>query len=147
MHAYTLCLHLVDNQCINTYTLYHTLVCRTLLLMRLCCSGCGHHASEHRRLTAVDEMVREEVEKVKSVRCSHLIPLNEIPRSPVFKPHDPIPIPYDSEPDQVCIAIQLQFCLKSCPHGLYIVHARIQTRLAKSIHVPAIYAVELSQIK
>jgi hypothetical protein len=73
----------------------------TLLLMRLGCKGCGHHGSQHRRLTAVDQMVREEVEKVGAVRCSHLIPLNEIPHSPLFRPHDPIPIPYDSDHDQV----------------------------------------------
>ena len=93
--------------------------------MRLCCSGCGHHASEHRRLTAVDKMVREEVEKVKSVRCSHLIPLNEIPRSPVFKPHDPIPIPYDSEPDQVCV--ELFNCNSACKvvHMVYALHCTI----------------------
>ena len=69
--------------------------------MRLGCKGCGHHGSEHRRLTGVDQMVREEVERVLAVRCSHLIPLNEIPHSPVFRPHDPIPIPYDSDHDQV----------------------------------------------
>ena len=49
----------------------------------------------------MDQMVREEVERVATVRCSHLIPLNEIPHSPVFRPHDPIPIPYDSDQDQV----------------------------------------------
>ena len=81
-----------------------------LLLMRLCCKGCGHSGSEHRRLTAVDGMVREEVERAGNVRCSHLIPLNEIPTSPVFRSHDPIPIPYDSDLDQVYPMLLLKTC-------------------------------------
>ena len=82
-------------------------VCRTLLLLRLCCKQCGHHGSEHRRLTAVDALVREEVERAAGMSCTHLIPLSEIPHSPVFQPHDPIPIPYESsDHDQVCVIVK-----------------------------------------
>lgn len=72
------------------------LSCRTLLLLRLGCKRCGHHGSEHRKLTSVDNLIREEVEKAASNKCTHLIPVSEIPHSPVFGPHDPIPIPYES---------------------------------------------------
>lgn len=78
------------------------IIYRTLLLFRLGCKQCGHPGSEHRKLTAVDTLVQDEVEKAAGTRCTHLIPHSEIPHSPAFRPHDPIPIPYDtSEHDQV----------------------------------------------
>ena len=104
----------------------HTVFCRTLLLLRLGCKLCGHHGSEHRKLTAVDQLVREEVEKAAINSCTHLIPVSEISRSSVFGPYDPIPIPYErSRHDQawcvclclcpcICVLVSVCMCLCAC---------------------------------
>ena len=53
-------------------------------------------------MTAVDRLIREEVIGASGNRCTHLIPVSEILHSPLFGPHDPIPIPLeDSVNDHV----------------------------------------------
>ena len=65
------------------------------------CQGCSHHASDHRQLTAVDQLMEREVTAAAGNKCTHLIPVTEIPLSPVFGPHDLIPVPFDDASDKV----------------------------------------------
>ncbi len=51
-------------------------------------------SSEHRALTSVDTLVCKKVEAAGSRGCVQSIPVMDIPRSPVFKSHDPIHLPW-----------------------------------------------------
>lgn len=67
----------------------------TLLQFRLNCQGCGHQASEHRKLTAVDQFIKSEVGAGRRSKCSASILPSEIPLSPIFSRYDLIPLPRD----------------------------------------------------
>lgn len=121
---------------------HNVFVYRTLLFLKLKCKQCGHHGSEHRKLTVVDNLVKDEVMKAAEVRCCHLVPLTDVPYSPVFKPHDPIPIPYDSsEYDQVCIKKSLHVheqtlhCIYTCILCIIIFYSSILLLLCIDVPV------------
>ena len=63
--------------------------------------GCKHHAFDHRQLTAVDRLIETEVAAAAGNKCTQLIPVSEIPQSPLFGPHDLIPLPIDDTPSKV----------------------------------------------
>jgi len=57
-------------------------------------------------LTEVDKFIETEVTAAAKNRCTHFIPLAEVPCSPVFKSYDPIPLPLDdAAPNKVRITI------------------------------------------
>lgn len=74
------------------------------LVQFLGCHSCGHKAADHRQLTASDRFIQSELAAAASYgQCLHKIPASEVPHSPVFSCHDPIPLPIDSdcnEPEQ-----------------------------------------------
>ena len=45
--------------------------------------------------------MEREVTAAAGNKCTHLIPVTEIPLSPVFGPHDLIPVPFDDASDKV----------------------------------------------
>ncbi len=64
------------------------------MLFRQSCQECGHYASDHRELTAVDKYIKAQVSSGKRKKCTSLISPSEIPMSPVFDRYDLISIPY-----------------------------------------------------
>ncbi len=93
-------------------------VCSTLLQFRLNCQGCGHQASEHRKLTAVDQFIKSEVGAGRRSKCSASILPSEIPLSPIFSRYDLIPLPRDDPgytPNMVMHSLVLGPIVKWCP--------------------------------
>jgi len=69
----------------------------TLLQFRQNCQECGHLASEHRKLTAVDQFIKSQVSAGKRAKCEALISPSEVHLSPIFGSYDLIPIPRDND--------------------------------------------------